>query len=33
MVRGQLKEGTGTLAGDDRKQPAHLILGEEGDLG
>src|SRR5712664_3041663 len=29
---GQLKEGTVALAGDDRKQPAHLVLGEKGDL-
>ncbi len=33
MMIGQLKEGTITLPGDDRKEPAHLILGEEGNLG
>ena len=30
---GQLKEGAVTLTGDDPKEPAHLILGEEGDVG
>ena len=32
MIR-QLKQGAVTLTGDDRKEPAHLILGEEGNLG
>ena len=31
MMIGQLQEGTVTLAGDDRKEPAHLVLGEKGD--
>jgi hypothetical protein len=30
---GQLEEGPVTLPGDDRKEPAHLVLGEEGDFG
>ena len=33
MMIGQLKQGAVTLPGDDRQEPAHLILGEEGDLG
>src|SRR2546428_9034415 len=33
VMIGQLKEGAVTLPGDDRKEPAHLLLGEEGDLG
>src|SRR5262249_43948870 len=28
---GQLKQGAIALASDDRKQPAHLILGEKGE--
>ena len=31
VMRGQLQEDTVALARDDRKQPAHLILGEKGD--
>ena len=33
VMIGQLKEGTIALAGNDGKQPAHLVLSEEGDLG
>ena len=33
MMIGQLKQGAVTLPGDDRQEPAYLILGEEGDLG
>jgi len=33
VMIGQLKEGTVTLAGDDGKQPAHLVLSEKGDRG
>jgi hypothetical protein len=29
---GQVKEGAVTLTGDDRKEPARLILDEEGNL-
>jgi hypothetical protein len=32
VMIGQLKEGTVALPGDDRKEPAYLVLGEEGDL-
>lgn len=31
MVISQLKEGTVALAGNDRKQPAHVVLGMEGN--
>ncbi len=33
VMIGQLKEGTVALARDDRKEPAHLVLGEEGEFG
>ena len=33
MMGGQLQEGQVTLTGDDRKEPAHLVLGEKGNLG
>ena len=33
VMIGQLKQGAVALARDDRKQPAHLVLGQEGDLG
>ena len=33
VMIGELKQGAITLARDDGKQPAHLVLGEEGDLG
>ena len=33
VMIGQLKERAVALAGDDRQQPAHLVLGQEGDVG